>query len=56
MPDIQEKVIEEIDRVYLEATKEGRQKLTYADDFDKLEYTYGFMVRKTALFTPSPFL
>ena len=44
-PDLQNGVIEEVDRVYAEAEKEGRTELTYADDFEKLQYTYGFMVR-----------
>lgn len=48
-PDVQEKVIAEVDQVYAEAAKQGRTELTYADDFDKFKYTYGFMVR-----TPLP--
>jgi neutral trehalase len=44
-PDIQKKVIEEIDQQYITAAAEGRGELTYDDDFGKLEYTYGFMVR-----------
>jgi hypothetical protein len=43
-PDIQTKVIEEIDRVCEEAAAAGRTELTYKDDFPKLEYTFGFMV------------
>jgi hypothetical protein len=42
--DIQDKVIEEIDAVYAEAAAAGRKELTYSDDFEKLQYTYGFMV------------
>ena len=42
-PDLQDKVISEIDRVYKEAYDAGRSELTYADDFEKLEYTFGFM-------------
>ncbi|KAK3324444.1 putative cytochrome P450 oxidoreductase [Cercophora scortea] len=42
-PEVQTKVIEEIDRVYEEAAAEGRSALTYRDDFPKLEYTFGFM-------------
>ena len=42
-PGFQDKVTEEIDRVCDAAEKEGRD-LTYEEDFEKLEYTYGFMV------------
>lgn len=42
--DIQDKIIDEIDTVYLEAAIDGRAELTYKDDFPKLKYTYGFMV------------
>lgn len=30
--------------MYAEAASEGRKELTYKDDFEKLQYTYGFMV------------
>lgn len=50
-PDLQDKVIEEIDMVYAEAEKEGRKEPTYADDFEKLQYTYGFMVSATPIIT-----
>ncbi|KAJ8113162.1 hypothetical protein ONZ43_g5217 [Nemania bipapillata] len=50
MPDVQTKVIEELDRVYEEAAAEGRQELTYGDDFPKLEYTYGFMYETFRLY------
>ena len=43
-PDLQEHVIAEIDRIYQEAELGGRKELSYAIDFKKLEYTYGFMV------------
>ena len=43
-PDIQAQVIQEVDQIYAEAAKEGLQEPTYADDFEKLQYTYGFMV------------
>jgi cytochrome P450 len=43
-PDIQNNVREEIDSIYAEAAMAGRNVLTYDDDFEKLEYTYGFMV------------
>ena len=56
-PDFQDEVVQEIDRVYAEAAQEGRIELTYEEDFEKLEYTYGFMVsnnacRKLSLLTP----
>lgn len=44
-PDIQDRVIEEIAQVYAEAAKERRAEPTYAEDFEKLQYTYGFMVQ-----------
>lgn len=43
-PDIQANVMREIDSVLDEAKSQGRQELSYKEDFDKLEYTYGFMV------------
>jgi hypothetical protein len=43
-PDIQDKVIEEIDAVYADAASAGRTELSYNEDFEKLQYTYGFMV------------
>ena len=48
-PDIQEVVIAEVDRVHKEAAEQGRSELTYTEDFDKLEYTYGFMVRQRVI-------
>ena len=47
-PEFQDKVIQEIDRVYADAAQEGRTELTYEKDFEKLEYTYGFMVSRIA--------
>jgi cytochrome P450 len=41
--DLQDKIMAEIDSVYEEAHSAGRTELTYADDFEKLEYTFGFM-------------
>lgn len=43
-PDVQANVMREIDSVVDEAKSQGRQELSYKEDFDKLEYTYGFMV------------
>lgn len=43
-PEIQDKVIVEIDAVYASAASDGRTKLSYTQDFEKLQYTYGFMV------------
>lgn len=44
--NIQTEVINEVDAVYARAQQAGRTKLTYGDDFEALEYTYGFMVRE----------
>lgn len=41
--DLQDKLIEEIDGVYAEAAAQGRTSLNYTDDFEKFQYTYGFM-------------
>ncbi|KAI1733348.1 cytochrome P450 [Xylaria scruposa] len=49
-PEIQSKVIEELDRVYLEAAAEGRDELTYEKDFAKLEYLFGFMYETFRLY------
>lgn len=48
--DLQDKVITEIDDVYEEAHSAGRTELTYADDFEKLEYTFGFMYETFRLY------
>lgn len=42
--EIQDRVIEEVDGVYAQAAEQGRSELSYADDFEKFIYTYGFMV------------
>ncbi|KAM4067577.1 cytochrome p450 [Hirsutella rhossiliensis] len=49
-PDIQAKVVEEVDRVYAEAAADGRSALTYKDDFAKLAYSYGFMYETFRLY------
>lgn len=51
-PDLQDKVISEIDGVYREAYGAGRSELTYSDDFEKLEYTFGFMYEIFRLYPP----
>ena len=43
-PEVQDRIIEEVDSVYAQAAEQGRSELTYADDFEKFKYTYGFMV------------
>jgi cytochrome P450 len=43
-PEIQDNVIAEVDRIYEGAASDGRNELTYTDDFGKFDYTYGFMV------------
>ncbi|OCL05914.1 cytochrome P450 [Glonium stellatum] len=48
--DIQDKIVEEIDAIYVEAASAGRSELTYGDDFEKLRYTYGFMYETFRLF------
>ncbi|KAK5637153.1 hypothetical protein RRF57_012865 [Xylaria bambusicola] len=49
-PDVQSKVIAEIDQVYDEAAVEGRHVLTYNEDFAKLEYTFGYMYETFRLY------
>lgn len=44
--DLQTQMIEEIDQIYNEAANEGRQEPTYTEDFNKLQFTYGFMVSR----------
>ncbi|KAI5250672.1 hypothetical protein E4T42_04852 [Aureobasidium subglaciale] len=44
-PDIQNETIAEIDRIYGEAKADGRDELTYEQDFEKLHYLYGFMIK-----------
>lgn len=41
--DLQDRIIQEVDGVYAEAAAEGRTSLNYTDDFEKFQYTYGFM-------------
>ncbi|KAL8898399.1 MAG: hypothetical protein Q9207_006722 [Kuettlingeria erythrocarpa] len=48
--DIQDEVIKEIDAVRAVARSEGREELSYKQDFNKLEYTYGFMYETFRLF------
>ena len=43
-PQVQDRLIQEIDRVYDEANKAGRE-LSYKDDLSKFRYTLAFMVR-----------
>ena len=49
-PEIQDRIIEEVDSVYAQAAEQGRSELTYADDFEKFIYTYGFMVRAPTVY------
>lgn len=44
-PEIQNRILAEVDRAYTDVANEGRDELSYADDFEKFDYTYGFMVR-----------
>lgn len=48
--DLQDKVMAEIDGVYEEAHSAGRTSLTYAEDFEKLDYTFGFMYETFRLY------
>ncbi|KAI5240129.1 hypothetical protein E4T43_06262 [Aureobasidium subglaciale] len=48
--DIQNKTIAEIDRIYGEAKADGRDELTYEQDFEKLHYLYGFMYETFRLY------
>ncbi|KAI1267672.1 putative cytochrome P450 oxidoreductase [Xylariaceae sp. FL1019] len=41
--DLQDKIMEEVDEVHAQAAAEGRTSLNYTDDFEKFQYTYGFM-------------
>lgn len=41
--DLQDKIICEVDRVWQEAHAQGRNELNYTDDFEKFEYTFGYM-------------
>ncbi|PYI24537.1 putative cytochrome P450 oxidoreductase [Aspergillus violaceofuscus CBS 115571] len=49
-PDVQARVIEEIDTVHARAQSVNRSQLTYEDDFEFLQYTYGFMYETFRLF------
>ncbi|KEQ98177.1 hypothetical protein AUEXF2481DRAFT_471843 [Aureobasidium subglaciale EXF-2481] len=49
-PDIQNETIAEIDRIYGEAKADGRDELTYEQDFEKLHYLYGFMYETFRLY------
>lgn len=42
--DLQDRMIEEIDRIYEEAAREGRKELDYVEDLPKFRYTLAFMV------------
>lgn len=50
--DLQDRVIEEIDRVYEESEKAGRTHLSYEEDYPKLTYTLCFMV--SSALPPAP--
>lgn len=52
-PQFHDRITNEIDRVYHEARAEGRTELTYTSDFQKLEYTFCFVVsfQPTRLYT-----
>jgi len=44
-PELQDQMVEEIDRVFDEARAEGRDQLTYENDYHKFRYVLSFMVR-----------
>jgi len=48
--EIQDAVIADIDSAYEVAAAAGRTELTYEDDFESLQYTYGFMYETLRLF------
>ncbi|KAH7349069.1 putative cytochrome P450 oxidoreductase [Pyrenochaeta sp. MPI-SDFR-AT-0127] len=48
--EIQDEVIKEVDSVFARAEQDGRMSLSYREDFEKLEYTYGFMYEVLRLF------
>jgi hypothetical protein len=48
-PDIQRRVIAEVDATWQRAGEQGRKQPTYQDDFASLEYTFGFMVSAAVL-------
>ena len=50
--EIQNRVLEELDRIYNEATAEGRGELSYIHDFPKFQYILAFLVSHP--FSPKP--
>lgn len=42
--NLQDRMVEEIDRVYEEAAREGRKELSYTEDLPKFRYILAFMV------------
>ncbi|KAL2829471.1 cytochrome P450 [Aspergillus cavernicola] len=49
-PDIQNQIIEEVHRVYVEAARAGRSELTYEDDLPKFRYLLAFMYEVMRVF------
>ncbi|KAK5657386.1 hypothetical protein OQA88_2956 [Cercophora sp. LCS_1] len=49
-PDIQERIFEEIDRIYTDAEQAGRSELSFADDFPKFRYLVAFMYEVMRVF------
>jgi cytochrome P450 len=45
-PDIQNRLIEEVDRIWAEAAREGRSELSHTHDMPKFRYMIAFMVRR----------
>lgn len=43
--DVQDRIIEELDRILHEVSGEGRDELDYDFDYAKFKYTLAFMVR-----------
>ena len=41
---IQDRIIEEVDRIYAGAEGEGRTELDYIEDYPKFQYVVAFMV------------
>lgn len=46
-PELQDRVLEEIDSVYARAEAEGRSELSYSNDFPRFRYLVAFMVSPT---------
>jgi hypothetical protein len=44
-PDIQQRLLDEIDEVYNQAALEGRDQLDYELDFNRVGFTLAIMVR-----------